>query len=153
MKNFVKLANGNVINTDYIANIWPVTVADVLSKTTITDWEQVQAGIKKMPLLDWHRCSTHEEARELAAEDPEHRGWSKEFTNPGYYEDSGEIGYTTKRLDGKGGFYRVDCAKSSTENPDKIAYYKASTVDNMQVCLTLAEYAALEDLLEIMYIG
>lgn len=153
MRNFVKLSNGHVINTSHIANIWPVTVADVLSKTTITDWERAQAGIKKTPLLDWHSCSTHKEARDIVAEDPEHRGWSKDFTNPGYYEDSGELGYTNKRLDGKGGFYRVDNAKSSTDNPNKIAYYIVSTVDRAQECLTPAQYVALEDLLEIMYIG
>ena len=153
MKNFVKLSNGHVINTDYIVNIWPVTVADVLCKTTKTDWERAQAGIKKTPLLDWHRCSTHEEARDIVAEDPEHRGWSEDFVNPGYYEDSGKLGYTTNRLDGKGGFYHVDNAKSSTENPNKIAYYVVSIVNNAQECLTPVQYAALEELLEILYIG
>ena len=153
MKKFVKLSTGRVINTDRIASIWPVTAADVLSKTTITEWMRAQACIKKTPLLDWHSCSTHEEARDIVAEDPEHRGWSEDFMNPGYYEDSGELGYTTKRLDGRGGLYCVGNDKSSTEDPNKIAYYTVSTVDGTQEYLTPAQYAALEDLLEIMYIG
>ena len=121
MSKFVKLSDGHDINCDAIAYISPISVGAVLKRSNATDWELAQAGVKKTPILVWRSCKSFDEVRDRVAEDPEHRGWSEDFTNPGYYEATEELGYTDRRLDGKGNHFKADLC-SDTKKPSDMAY-------------------------------
>lgn len=121
MSKFVKLSDGHDINCDAIAYISPITVEAVLKHSNATEWELAQAGVKKTPILEWRSCKSFTEVRECVAADPEHRGWSEDFTNPGYYEATEKLGYTSRRLDGKGKYFEVN-NYVSTKKPSDVAY-------------------------------
>lgn len=121
MSKFVKLSDGVDINCDAIAYISPITVGAVLKRSNATEWELAQAGVKKTPILAWRGCKSFTEVKERVAEDPEHRGWSEDFTNPGYYEATKEFGYTDRHLDGKGKHFKTDLC-SDTKKPTDVAY-------------------------------
>lgn len=124
MSKFVQLSDGNIINTDFISHICPVHASEI---DMSDEWALTQAGAVKTPRLTWHECKDFAEVRRQVAEDPIHRGWSPDFTNPGFYEATDELAYTTKRLDGKGG-YRSGVKLLTAEQLESIAYYQVNLV-------------------------
>ena len=150
MSTFVKLSDGHDINCDAIAYISPMTVETVLKLSNATEWQLVQAGVKKTPILEWHSCKSFDEVRECVAADPKHRGWSEDFTNPGYYEATQKLGYTNRHLDGKGNHFKAGLC-SDTKKPSDVAYYilhlnipcGGMNFSHEQFCITEDDYKTI----------
>ena len=124
MSKFVQLSDGNIINTDFISHIYPVRGQSI---DMSDDWALTQAGAVKTPRLMWHKCKDFAEVRRKVAEDPIHRGWNSNFTNPGFYEATDTLVYTTNKLDGKGG-YLSGVKLLTPEQLESIAYYHVGLV-------------------------
>ena len=150
MSKFVKLSDGVDINCDAIAYISPVAVGAVLKRSNPTEWELVQAGVKKTPVLAWRSCKSFTEARECVAADPKRRGWSEDFKNPGYYEATDKLDYTDHHLDGKGKYFKASLC-SGTKKPSDVAYRilhlnvpcGGMNFSHEQLCITEDDYKTI----------
>lgn len=153
MNKFIKLSDGTVLNTAFISHINPVLGRSVSANDL---WGLAQAGAVKTPILKWVRCKNFTETKQRVAEDPSHRGYANDATNPGFYEATDELGYTDKILDGKGSYVKRSSLLTQ-EQLDSVAYYVVHLVtpsggmnySHVILDVTKDDYKKIEDAVEL----